>query len=99
VIIPKTITVGPVLYDVKCVPHLDNPPAHGRLNTVEGTIKVATHSIFGLNYPHRDRCTAFWHETLHACMLDMGIPLHKHDENFVERLAKRLQQVCDSAEV
>jgi hypothetical protein len=98
-IIPKTITVGPMQFNVLHVKALDNPPAYGRIDFVAGTIKIASHSIYEVRYSADDRRRAFWHETIHACLVDMGQPLHKHDERFVEELAKRLTQVCCTAEV
>ena len=98
-IIPKAFTVGPSRYEVQQVRSIDKPPAHGCLDTIEGTIKLASHNIFEMRYSRRMREETFWHEALHTCLLDMGKPLNAHDENFIDALAKRLTQVCNTAEV
>ena len=98
-IIPRAITVGPMRFDIKHVQALDRPPAYGRIDFHTGTIKIASHSVFEVRYSANDRRRAFWHETIHACLVDMGQPLHTHDEEFVEALAERLTQVCTTAEV
>ena len=97
--IPKAFTVGPRRYDIVHVRALSRPPSFGRIDIVDGTIKLAAQSIFEQRYDMKKRRVAFWHETLHACLHDMGMPLEEHDEDFVEELAKRLTQVCCTAEV
>jgi hypothetical protein len=98
-IIPKAFTVGPKRYDVIQVRALDRPPAHGRIDIIDNTIKLAVQSIYEQRYSVKQRRESFWHEALHACLHDMGKPLSKHDEDFIDALAKRITQICCTAEV
>ena len=97
--IPKSFAVGPSRYEVRQVRALDKPPAHGRLFVLEGRIDLASHNIYDMLYRRSEREISFWHEVLHTCLLDMGKPLSKHDEDFIDELAKRITQVCNTAEV
>ena len=98
-IIPKAITVGPNRFEIRHVKSIDRPPSHGRIDFVEGTISLAAKSIHETRYTTTQRRETFWHEVLHACLCDMGRPLRGHDEDFIDALAKRITQVCDTAEV
>jgi len=98
-LIPKAFTVGPSRYEVRQVRTIDKPPSHGRLFVLEGRVDLASHNVFDMRYLRTAREETFWHEVLHTCLLDMGKPLEKHDENFLDALAKRITQVCNTAEV
>jgi hypothetical protein len=97
--IPKAITVGKTRFMVEKVKHLDRPPAYGRIDLFDSTIKIARKSIHGKLYSSEQRAATFWHEVLHACLLDAGKPLRAHDEKLVDALAVRIAQVCRTAEV
>jgi hypothetical protein len=98
-IIPRAFTVGPRRFEIKHVQALDRPPAFGRLDITNNTIKLAAKSIFEQRYPLKQRRETFWHEALHACLHDMGMPFEKHDEDFINALSKRITQICCTAEV
>lgn len=98
-IIPKSFVVGPSRYDVLEVEVLDKPPSFGRIDTLAGKIYLARKDTENRLYRVAQRQEAFWHEALHAIYVDMGVPLHKHDETLIDALAKRLTQVCNTAEV
>jgi len=57
------------------------------------------HQGHGKQYTTKEREEAFWHETIHTCLYDMGVPVQDHDEKFVQALAVRLTQVSNSAEL
>ena len=97
--IPKAITVGPTRYEIQHVQAIKGPPSFGRIDVVDCTIKIAAKTIFEQPYSVKKRRETFWHEALHACFHDMGVPLKKHDEDLIDALSKRITQICCTAEV
>lgn len=97
-IIPRAFTVGKKRYVIEWVRALFSPPCYGRTFFSTRRIKLAAANGHGKRYTTKERDIAFWHETVHTCLEDMGVPVQEHDEKFVQALAVRLAQVCDTAE-
>lgn len=98
-IIPKAFKVGRTRWVVERVWALFGPVCHGRTYFSTSTIKIAATNGHGKEYTSRQREEAFWHEALHTCFYDMGLPPHKHDEKLINDLAARLTQIVNSAEL
>ena len=98
-IIPKRFTVNGAKWTVEQVQSITGPVCHGRTYFSTSHIRIAYTNGRGKFYTPRQRAEAFWHETIHVALEDMGIPLHKHDEKFIDALANRLTQVVNSAEI
>ena len=97
--IPKKFTLGTLAYTVELKPTV-NKGIWGRVWLDAGHIAIATHSQRkprAVTGPKGIGCT-FWHETVHAILYDMGNSLYK-DEVFVQAMASRLAQICETAEV
>ena len=96
--IPKKFKVGKKKYAVCVTKLLTSPPANGRIFFGTGVVRLATHSAY-TNRPlsEGERNTAFWHETVHAILHDMG-SRKNHDEAFVQGMARRLEQIVRTAE-
>lgn len=98
-IIPKAFTVGKTRYIIERVWALFSPPCYGRTFFSTNKIKLAETNGHGKRYTTKERDIAFWHETVHTCLYDMGVPVQEHDEKFVQALAERLAQVVNTAEL
>ena len=95
---PKKFKVGKKKYQVDIWPTIVTPPANGRIFFDTGVILLATHSAYtGKPLSAGERDTAFWHETVHAILHDMG-SRKNHDEAFVQGMARRLEQIVRTAE-
>jgi len=98
-IIPKAFTVGKKRYVIERVYALFSPPCFGRTFFSTLKIKIAATNGHGKCYTSKERETAFWHEAVHTCLEDMGVPVVEHDEKFVQALAVRLAQISNTAEL
>lgn len=97
--IPKKFTLGTLTYTVTLKPHIA-PGVWGRAWLDAGHMAIATHDRRKPRVATGSKgigCT-FWHETMHAILYDMGNPLYT-DELFVQAVAARLAQICETAEV
>lgn len=95
---PKKFKVGKKKYQVDIWPTIVTPPANGRIFFDTGVILLASSSAYtGRPLSEGERNTAFWHETVHAILHDMGSRKNS-DEAFVEGMARRLAQVVATAE-
>lgn len=94
-IIPKTLEIGPVRYDVRVTYTPDSPRV--------GYITYAMQDLWinrcdgrgGMRTP-KAMAGTFWHEVTHGILHDMKHPL-RDDEKFVSAFSKRLLQVVYSA--
>ena len=95
--IPRQVRVGKRVYKVVAPPHTGAKLGVGRIDFEEKVISVATRSpITGRRLRMKDRTRIFWHEIVHAVLMDMGSRKNS-DEGFVEAFAIRLTDVVTSA--
>jgi hypothetical protein len=96
-LIPYKFSVGAKEYKVlqsRALPNCER----GRVFYWDNIIRLATHRM-GKVVPHRRKVHAFWHETTHAILHDMGHFNLRDNEEFVDAFAKRLTQIVHTAQV
>lgn len=95
---PVAFKVGRKKYKVAQWRQIQNPPSNGRIFFDGGVIILAERSGYtDKPISNQEKDTAFWHETVHAILHNMG-SRKNHDEVFVEGIARRLAQVIRTAE-
>jgi hypothetical protein len=96
--IPRKIKVGLKWYSVEIVEALLDKGEMGKVIYPEQKIKIgAKNNRTGRPYGEAQMKETFWHELVHAILVDMGeFKLNKR-EDFVEEFAKRLAKAIKSA--
>jgi len=93
--IPRSFKVGHREFTVtQVLGIIGNPTWRGYIRYAWGSIVLSTHRG-KVPRSDRERAEAFWHETTHAILHDIGHPLTT-DEKFVDAFSKRLNQVVHS---
>lgn len=83
--LPKSVKIGPVVYEVKEEMRLANDGLYGQIVYSESVIEMNPM----MKPQHRD--ITLWHEMLHGMLLQGGI--REHDERILDVLAHGLVQL------
>jgi hypothetical protein len=95
--IPKKIKVGDNWYSVEVVEALEDKYAMGSIEFTKRAIQLNSRSQSGKRYTPTEVKETFWHELVHAILVDMGEYRLNNKEQFVEQFAIRLSRAVKSA--
>lgn len=96
--IPRKIKVGMKWYSVEVVEAMLDKGEMGKVSYPDQKIKIgARNNRTGRPYKDEQMKETFWHELVHAILVDMGEYKLNKRESFVEEFAKRLSKAIQSA--
>ena len=96
--LPRKIKIGLKWYSVEVVEAMMDKGEMGKVIYPEQKIKIGAKSnITGRKYKEEEIRETFWHELVHAILVDMGEYALNKREDFVEEFAKRLSKAIKSA--
>jgi len=96
--IPRKIKIGMKWYSVEIVEAMLDKGHMGNISYPEQKIKIGIKSnVTGRKYKKEEISETFWHELVHAILVDMGEYKLNKREDFVDEFAKRLSKAIQSA--
>lgn len=95
--LPRKLKVGDKWYSIEVVEAMREKGYMGGVNFPEQKIKIAKKSSTGKKIAKSDMHDTFWHEIVHAILVDMGEYRLNNNERFVTRFANRLTKAIETA--
>jgi hypothetical protein len=95
--IPKKVKVGERWYSVEVVEAMEDKYAMGEVLYKQRAIHLRSKNTTGQRYKRAEVQETFWHELVHAILVDMGEFKLNNRETFVEQFAIRLSKAIQSA--
>jgi len=95
--IPRKIKVGDRWYSVEVVEAMEDKYAMGEVVFDKALINLKRKNTIGKPYKQAEMRETFWHELVHAILVDMGEYKLNSKEAFVEQFAIRLSRAIQSA--